>query len=53
MPSGCDGQVEAEAGVEWLGDQGDLLGGVDAESLDAGGQVGREHGQVLRRDLGC
>jgi hypothetical protein len=33
-------QVEAEAGVEWLGGQGDLVSGVDTEALDAGGHLG-------------
>lgn len=34
MPSGRGGQIEAEAGVEGLGGQGDLVGGIDAEALE-------------------
>jgi len=37
-------------GVVGIGGQGDLVGGVDAEALDPGGQVGREYGQVLECD---
>jgi len=44
------GQVNAEMGVVGIGGQGDLVGGVDAEALDPGGQVGREYGQVLECD---
>src|SRR5450755_3134353 len=44
------GEVDSQAGVERLGGQGQLVGGVDAEALDAGGEVGREHGQVLLGD---
>src|SRR6266568_5841736 len=50
LVSGWAGEVDAEAGVERLGRQGDLVSGIHPEALDAGGDVWGQHGQVLGGD---
>jgi hypothetical protein len=43
-------QDDAEVGVVGTGGEGDLVGGVDAEALDVGGQVRREDREVFGGD---